>query len=202
MKKFKIFIMFMAALCAVSAVAWSGCADNKKQPSGDIGGNGQGGNEEPTVGTEVGDICPDFSVKTYFGANDGTFTLDDCKGKVTVINFWYTKCSPCISEMPYFVQLSNEQEDVQVLVVHSATNIPTDGKVSDFIEDKGWTDSSIIFCQDDPTADVAAYDTLGGVDSFPYTVVIDAEGIIAHKFDSAKIESYDELLDPVLDAMK
>ena len=82
------------------------------------------------------------------------------------------------------------------------TNIPKDGKVSDFIEDKGWTDSSIIFCQDDPTADAAAYDTLGGVDSFPYTVVIDAEGIIAHKFDSAKIESYDELLDPVLDAMK
>ena len=202
MKKFKIFIMFMAALCAVSAVAWSGCADNEKLPSEDIGGNEQGGGEEPTVGTEVGDICPDFSVKTYFDANDGSFTLDDCKGKVTVINFWYTECSPCISEMPYFVQLSNEQEDVQVLVVHSATNIPKDGKVSDFIEDKGWTDSSIIFCQDDPTADVAAYDTLGGVDSFPYTVVIDAEGIIAHKFDSAKIESYDELLDPVLDAMK
>ena len=32
-------------------------------------------------------------------------------GKVTVINFWYTACGPCVAELPYFDAVANEYAD-------------------------------------------------------------------------------------------
>jgi len=33
--------------------------------------------------------------------------LDDLKGTVVVLKFWFSKCIPCIEEMPYLNNLVN-----------------------------------------------------------------------------------------------
>ena len=44
-----------------------------------------------------GKPLPDFVFKDILG---NTYTPEDIKGKVVVINFWFMSCAPCIEEMP------------------------------------------------------------------------------------------------------
>ncbi len=41
--------------------------------------------------------APDFSVTDMSGKK---YTLAGLRGKVIVLNFWFTTCAPCIAEMP------------------------------------------------------------------------------------------------------
>ncbi|MBQ8341303.1 MAG: 4Fe-4S binding protein, partial [Clostridia bacterium] len=45
----------------------------------------------PTVGTAVGNLCPEITLDVLNKEND--FTLSANRGKVTVLNFWYTTCT-------------------------------------------------------------------------------------------------------------
>lgn len=44
-----------------------------------------------------------------------TFKLSDLRGKVVVLNFWFTKCGPCISEIPQLNQLVYNFKDKDVI---------------------------------------------------------------------------------------
>jgi len=59
---------------------------------------------------------PDFTAYTQDGK---AYTLSDMKGKVVVIDFWFTGCIPCRAEMPYFDRLAETFKDrpVQFLSV-------------------------------------------------------------------------------------
>lgn len=50
---------------------------------------------------------PKFKGKTVFG---DAFTEEQFKGKVTVLNFWYYGCYPCILEIPALNQLKQHYE--------------------------------------------------------------------------------------------
>ena len=55
-----------------------------------------------------GKPLPDFVFKDILG---NTYTPDDIKGKVVVINLWFTSCAPCIEEMPELNKLVKEYEN-------------------------------------------------------------------------------------------
>lgn len=148
----------------------------------------------------VGDRCPDIVLDTYNsnGAYDEdgnriqTFSTMESRGTVTVINFWYTTCDPCVAELPYFEKVRAEFKDEIIMVaVHSSTSIPKEGKegVQNFIDGNGWNDWGIIFAQD--TEDVHCYESLGGNRAFPTTVIVDKSGYIAY-FQAGPMEE-DEL---------
>lgn len=40
--------------------------------------------------------------------NGKNYTSNDLKGKIVVVNFWFTKCAPCIKEMPDLNKLKEE----------------------------------------------------------------------------------------------
>jgi cytochrome c biogenesis protein CcmG/thiol:disulfide interchange protein DsbE len=59
-------------------------------------------------------LAPDFSVKDLSGQ---TLQLSHYRGKVVLLNFWATWCSPCRSEIPRFVDLQNkyDKEGLQIV---------------------------------------------------------------------------------------
>ena len=146
-----------------------------------------------TVTYAVGDRCPDITLKTYKSAGtcDGggnltyeEFSTMESRGTVTVINFWYTTCDPCVAELPYFEKVRAEfGEQIIMVAVHSATAMPKGGAegVQSFINSTGWNDYGIVFAQD--TQEIACYKMLGGSGAYPTTVIIDKDGYISYFMD-------------------
>jgi cytochrome c biogenesis protein CcmG/thiol:disulfide interchange protein DsbE len=52
-------------------------------------------------------FAPDFSLTDLSGQ---TLQLSHYRGKVVLLNFWATWCSPCRSEIPRFVDLQNKYD--------------------------------------------------------------------------------------------
>ena len=111
------------------------------------------------------------------------------RGKVTVVNFWATWCTPCVQELPYFNELSVEHPEINVIAIHSA-NITSD--VMGYIN-KNWPDYSVAFAQDE--GDIArsvVYQLLGGKGTWPMTVIIDEQGKVLYN-SSQSFHNYEQL---------
>lgn len=67
----------------------------------------------------IGCKIPDFMVKTIDGK---ILSISDLKGKVLVLNFWFTTCSPCIAEMPALNRLVTEYKDSNVVFIAFSTD--------------------------------------------------------------------------------
>ena len=138
--------------------------DNASNPANDNSSESVETSVETKV--EVGYAAPDFSVELLSGE---TVKLSDYKGKVVFINFWATWCPPCVSEMPDIQKLSdNYPDDLVVLAVNYGEK---KDKVADFISNKNYT----IHVGIDENGDISKLYPSNGI---PYTIVIDAKGII------------------------
>lgn len=153
------------------------------------------GSEEIKVGNQVGDLCPSSDLIRVDGTGILTETIAPTKtGKVTIINFWGTWCSPCVKELPYFDRIASEyEENVSVIAVHTdmiANTAPA------FIAEH-YPNSKLLFAKDEPGENRVDkyYSALGGRDTYPYTVVLDEDGIIVKIFFEAL--EYEDLKDIV-----
>src|SRR5579885_3103560 len=63
---------------------------------------------------EAGDKAPDFTITTDQGR---TITPRDFGGRVLVLNFWASWCSPCVEEAPSLNQFQKETASSGVVVV-------------------------------------------------------------------------------------
>ena len=135
---------------------------------------------KPSEGTEVGNLCPEFTVSVYGGEDGETYSVTDTRGKVTVLNFWYTTCSSCVAEMPHFARVAEEYgETISVVAIHSTA---VTENVEDFLAAKGWDKYNITFAQDHGTfAESETYLLLGGKRTFPMTLILDEEGVISYR---------------------
>ena len=142
-------------------------------------------------GYEVGCIAPDFTVDIY-GSNE-SFTLSENLDKLTVVNFWATWCTPCVAELPYFEEFYSQYGDQVNLIAIHGTAVTED--VDAFIAQKfdGFT---ITFAQDSVQAEtnMNVYNTYGGVNSWPTTVIIDTDGKILYN-SSKSFHSPQDLID-------
>ncbi len=140
-----------------------------------------------SYGTAVGDMCygADLPIVTPDGVI--TETINPAKtGKITIINFWGTWCTPCVNELPYFDKIASDyKDDVVVVAVHSSASKETSPEYV-----KGhYPTSQIVFANDIPhetdTFNGEYYLNLGGSGAYPYTVIIDENGIIQEIFVKA-----------------
>ena len=145
-------------------------------------------------GNQEGDLCYnyDLEVVTKDGAT-GEIMDPTATGKITIINFWGTWCTPCVNELPYFEQIAKDYSDtVTVVAIHSAVSKET---APEYIG-KYYADTPMIFSWDNGEGFTGEYYTaLGGRGTYPYTVVLDERGIIKKIFVSSL--TYDDLKNTV-----
>jgi ferredoxin len=142
-------------------------------------------------GNQVGDLCYNYDLPIITADGIQEETMDPTAlGRVTVINFWYTTCGPCVAELPYFDDVARRYADeVTVVAVHGM--FPS--TAPKFITEE-YPDSPIVFLSDFiPEKENATeldrtgyYTMLGGVNNaYPRTVIVDENGIITHIFPGA-----------------
>ena len=136
------------------------------------------------VGTDVGEKLPSYTVKIFDETGLTGETIDpSALGKVTVINFWGTWCPPCVNELPEFSEVATEYKDQATIVaIHSVDYFSTNA-VSHVRNN--FKESDIIFAADEnlKTGNIyydECYETFGGNGYYPYTIIIDENGIISY----------------------
>ncbi len=163
------------ALLAVALVYYNFIDKGKKLPTA-----------QENTGYEVGELAPDFTVKLY--GSDESFRLYDNRGKLTVINFWATWCTPCVAEIPHFDTLTKNRPNINVIAIHgsSTRNVPK------FIADN-WPNATLTFAQDNiEGSDCLTYLALGGDGMWPLTVIVDENGYVLYN-STVSFHSYAEL---------
>ena len=136
--------------------------------------------QRPPVGTAVGNTCPNISLDIIGSNEKFSVQKNASAGKVTVLNFWYTTCGPCLEELPHFYQVAKDYaEYVSIIAIHiEQANVD----VTDFINnDSGhpeWSDGTMLIGWDTSSYCVKLFK----IQACPVTVVINADGIITDSF--------------------
>lgn len=148
--------------------------------------------DKPDAAATDSEFAPIYEMPLY--GTDGVFSVEDTRGRVTVLNFWGVWCGPCKEELPHFSQLAADLADgVTVVAIH--TDYQSEAMPA-YIEEH-FKDSAMLFCTDGANDDY--YLALGGGGTYPMTVVLDRDGRITETFVS-KVD-YDTLHDAVMRAM-
>ena len=152
--------------------------------------------QKPPVGTTVGKSLPDFELDLLF--DKGTFTPAQNTGKVTVLNFWYTTCTPCLAELPHFYSVAERYADqITLVAVHiEMRNVDVEDFITNGSGHPEWADGTMLIGYD--TGKV--FQDKFKFSAFPTTVVVNENGVITDVFVGGMTEQ--ELIDAVEKALE
>ncbi len=123
----------------------------------------------------LGDVMFDFTVNTVTG---DTFVLSEALEEydAVLLNFFYTTCSPCISEFPYLNEAAGMYSD-DIAVICVDTNGDTFSQVSAFYNNQnGYFDGPLSNLQMG-VHDINLFNAFG-TGGYPTSVMIDRYGVI------------------------
>ncbi len=122
---------------------------------------------ELDVGLDLGDQAPDFEFSTPEGQRA---RLSDFEGRPTVIAFWATWCTSCLSEMPSLKALQERLglDTFNVVAVNAGQTRP---KAEEFID---YLDAPFVYAMDPSMTLTDAY----GVYGLPLSVYLDSKGVV------------------------
>jgi cytochrome c biogenesis protein CcmG/thiol:disulfide interchange protein DsbE len=120
---------------------------------------------------QTGKLAPDFTV------SDGTTSvqLSKYRGKVVLVNFWASWCTPCLLELPSLIRLHHDQPDLVILGVSVDED---DDAYKEFLVRRHVDFITVR----DPSESAAK---LFHTDMWPETYVIDRNGYIRSKYVGA-----------------
>ncbi|HLH21708.1 MAG TPA: TlpA disulfide reductase family protein [Chloroflexota bacterium] len=120
-----------------------------------------------SAAAQIGKPAPSF---TLSDPNGVTYSLDDLRGQVVLVNFWATWCEPCRAEMPELDQLARDYRDAgfRVLAVNVLEDAPS---IRAFGEE---LDLDLPLLADRRGETYKAYN----VQALPSSYLIDATGVI------------------------
>lgn len=150
--------------------------------------------DAPPVGGQVGNLCYDYELDVY--GEDRTVSVEDTRGKVTLVNFWYIYCGSCVKELQTEFPLVKEEygEQVEILAVHSYEEYGSDIPV--FIAEN-FPSADFTFCRDGEGEEY--FRMLGGSQAWPITVVLDQDGVIVSTiYGATTYEELKQLIDDIL----
>jgi beta-lactamase regulating signal transducer with metallopeptidase domain/peroxiredoxin len=120
---------------------------------------------------KVGESAPLFEAKTFDG---GTVKLADLRGKVVLLDFWASWCTPCVAQLPQVQQLYETfRADEKFAMIGMSLDWDIE-KAKRFLAGRQLKWPQVSLGNMDTSAVVKQY----GVGSIPTTVLIDREGKI------------------------
>jgi peroxiredoxin len=150
----------------------------------------------PFIERFTGKPAPPFALKDLKGR---TIRLADYRGKVVLINFWYSTCPPCRKETPDLMALHGAYKDHGFSVLGISMDevlIPqARGKaLEEFLKGSPLPYPILI-------ADQKTMDTYGGIPVQPISFLVDRAGIVSHVYWGAfSGDTYERALRPLLAA--
>ena len=115
--------------------------------------------------------APGFTLPRVDG---GSLSLSDFKEKVIILDFWATWCSPCIREIPNFIDLYDKYKDKGLVIIGISVDRGGINNVRSFCEDIGINYPVVM-------ASEGVQQRYGGIRAIPTTFIIDRNGIIVNK---------------------
>ena len=132
--------------------------------------------EQKVARATIGYPAPDFTLLDIDGKS---FNLSQEKGKIVLVNFWATWCTPCRVEMPSIEALYHRFDRNEFEIFTVSSDVQGAAVVKPFIQSYRLTFPALI----DENFMVT---NLYKVRALPATYIIDQEGIITHRFFGAK----------------
>ena len=108
--------------------------------------------------------------------DEEVFSLTDYRGKIIILNFWATWCTPCIEEMPELqAYAASAPDDVVVLAITDPNNSQTIEQVRQFLVDNNIIELPIGLDQH-----MAIHGELA-IQQLPTTFFVDKDGVIQRR---------------------
>ncbi|MFN7494013.1 MAG: redoxin domain-containing protein [Cyclobacteriaceae bacterium] len=140
--------------------------------------------------SKIGNSSPNLVFEKIINFNQNKATLADFKGKVVVLDFWATWCSPCIKSLPELEALQTKyQSDLQVITI---TSDPAE-RIEKFLSKKALK-LPVVIDEQGKLATVFPHRTI------PHTIVIDKSGIVRAITSSSQIT--EEIINKVINGQE
>lgn len=118
----------------------------------------------------LGNVCPDFTMSVITSnGNEKNISLKELRGKIVVMEFWATYCSPCIPSLKHFDKLQAQFGNAVKFIAVSEENRD---KVDAFIAKRGFKHISFAMDWGRKLNDMFYHHFI------PHTVVIDQTGVV------------------------
>jgi peroxiredoxin len=136
------------------------------------GGTTEAGSVQPQLPPMAsGSTAPSFGLEAVEG---GFLGPQEFRGKVVILDFWATWCSPCKREIPDFVALQTEYGPRGLQILGVALDEPV--AVKEFVRSAG-INYPVVYGTDEVAR------LYGGVSGIPTTLVIDQNGTIVRRYE-------------------
>ena len=114
----------------------------------------------------------DFKYFSFRDTENQKFKIEDLKGKVLVVNFWFINCPPCRQEIPDLNEMVEEYKDNKD-VVFVAIGLDPWFEVKEYLVKQPFKYHLV--------TDGRYYATERNVNSYPTNVVVDKNGKVAYQ---------------------
>ena len=136
-------------------------------------------NSQPEINefkSQEGYLAPRFTLRNLKGNLE---RLDDHLGKVIIVNFWATWCTPCVKEMPSFENLYRRFRSKGLTILAVSLDKSSSSKVQEFA-DKYKLSFPVLLDTDGVAEKLYPSFTI------PFTYVVDKKGRIVARVDGGK----------------
>ncbi|MHB1295288.1 MAG: TlpA family protein disulfide reductase [Anaerolineae bacterium] len=117
---------------------------------------------------------------TLVDLKGNSVSLSDLRGKVVMVNFWASWCSPCQQEIPHMVRVYDELKDDGLVIL--AVNLQEDeASVHSFVEQQGMRFPVLL----DPSGSVAGSYFVRAI---PTSLFLDENGVIQVVYEGTLTE--------------
>jgi peroxiredoxin len=123
--------------------------------------------------------APQFELKDLQGKN---WSLKELRGKIVVLNFWFTSCAPCVAEIPELNKLVQDYYGKDVVFI--ALTYSTKEQVTAFLKKRPFNYKQLTNSKE--------VDKMYNIPLWPTSIVIDQSGTIRSIIGSSK-KNYEDL---------